>query len=120
VTCWPENEANKLVRSRRFHGLVAGFGNNGQPDQIDLQDIAFGTTKKSQTHPSFTEAASTLSGTLTVTDGVHTASIQLLGSYIASEFVAASDGHGGTLITFSSATATTGGHGHTLATPLHS
>ena len=72
-------------------------------------------TKKGQTHLSFTEAAGNLSGTLTVTDGVHTASIELLGNYTASEFVAASDGHGGTLITFTSATSATiatGGHGH--------
>ena len=53
-----------------------------------------------------------LSGTLNVTDGVHTASIQLLGYYMASEFATAGDGHGGTLITFTSATSTNGGHGH--------
>ena len=61
---------------------------------------------------SFTEAASTLSGTLTVSDGLHTASIQLLGDYTASEFAAASDGNGGTLITFTSATVMAGGNGH--------
>ncbi len=37
-------------------------------------------------------------GTLSVGDGVHTVNIALLGSYMASTFVAASDGHGGTLI----------------------
>ena len=79
------------------------------------------TTKKgAQANLSFTEAAGATSGTLTVTDGVHTASIQLLGQYMASEFVAASDGHGGTIITFTSATSTTGGHGHgnAIATPV--
>jgi hypothetical protein len=35
-------------------------------------------------------------GTLTVTDGSHTANIALLGNYLASTFVASSDGHGGT------------------------
>jgi len=30
---------------------------------------------------------------------------------------AASDGHGGTLITFTSAMSTTGGHGNAIATP---
>jgi len=104
-----------LDASTSFHGTVGGFGTR---DQIDLEDIAFGTTKKSQV--SYTNSG--LSGTLNVTDGVHTASIQLLGSYMASEFVAASDGHGGTLITFTSATATNGGHGHgaAVASPVTS
>ena len=70
---------------------------------------------------SFTAASGASSGTLTVTDGVHTASIQLLGQYTASEFATASDGHGGTLITFTSATTTTGGHGHNvIASPVTS
>jgi hypothetical protein len=33
-----------------------------------------------------------------VTDGSHSANIALLGDYLASNFVATSDGHGGTLI----------------------
>jgi hypothetical protein len=37
-------------------------------------------------------------GTLSVGDGMHMANIALLGSYMASTFVTASDGHGGTLI----------------------
>jgi len=111
-----------LDASPSFHGLVAGFGTS---DQLDLLDIAFvsaSTKKGSTSHLSFTEAASNLSGTLTVTDGVNTASIQLLGQYTASEFVAASDGHGGTIITFTSATSTTGGHGHgnAIAAPVTS
>jgi autotransporter passenger strand-loop-strand repeat protein len=111
-----------LDASASFHGLVAGFGAS---DQIDLRDIAFvsATTKKGSTsNLIFTEPANTMSGMLTVTDGVHTASIQLLGQYTASEFTAASDGHGGTLITFTSATSTTGGHGHgnAIASPVTS
>ena len=80
------------------------------------------TKRGQQSNLSFTEAASNLSGTLTVTDGVHTASIQLLGQYTASEFAAASDGHGGTLITFTSATTATGGHSHgnAIASPVTS
>jgi hypothetical protein len=35
-------------------------------------------------------------GTLSVTDGTHRANIALLGNYLASTFVASSDGHGGT------------------------
>jgi len=51
------------------------------------------TKKGEQTHLSFTEAASNLSGTLTVTDGVHIANIELLINYTAGQFVAC-DGHG--------------------------
>jgi hypothetical protein len=111
-----------LDASANFYGLVAGFGSS---DQLDLRDIAFvsATTKKGSTsNLIFTEPANTMSGMLTVTDGVHTANIQLLGQYTASEFTAASDGHGGTLITFTSATLTTGGHGHgnAIASPMTS
>ena len=38
-------------------------------------------------------------GTLTVTEGTHTAAIALLGNYMASIFVGGADGHGGTLVT---------------------
>jgi hypothetical protein len=41
---------------------------------------------------------------LSVTDGTHSANIALLGNYLASTFVASSDGHGGSsLITQSTA-----------------
>jgi len=45
-------------------------------------------------------------GTLTVTDGSHTANIALLGHYMASTFVTSSDGHGGTNVVDRSATET--------------
>jgi fibronectin-binding autotransporter adhesin len=109
-----------LDASTSFHGLVAGFGTG---DQIDLKDVAFvATTNKGQkSHVlSYTSASGFGSGTLTVTDGVHTANIQLLGSYIASEFAAASDGHGGTLITFTPPYLATGGHGNAITTPVTS
>jgi len=101
--------------------LVAGF-NTG--DQIDFRDIAFtgGTTstkgKKGATgEVTFAETAINVSGTLTVTDGVNTANVALLDQYTGAEldytaanFTSASDGHGGTLVTFTSAT---------LAAPHH-
>jgi hypothetical protein len=43
--------------------------------------------------------ATSAGGTLHVTDGTHTANIALLGNYMASVFVAGSDGHGGTAVT---------------------
>ena len=48
---------------------------------------------------SFVEAGNNLSGTLTLTDGSHTAHITLLGSYTPGQFTSASDGHSGTVIT---------------------
>jgi hypothetical protein len=38
-------------------------------------------------------------GTLSITDGTHAAASGPLGNYMASSFVTAADGHGGTLIT---------------------
>jgi len=43
-------------------------------------------------------------GTLSVTDGTRNADIVLLGNYLASAFVASSDGHGGTSISQNVAT----------------
>jgi len=59
-------------------------------DAIDFADIDFATVHT----PSL--SGSSTAGTLAVTDGTHTANIALLGNYMASTFVASSDGHGGT------------------------
>ena len=83
--------ALRLDDSVHFGGLVAGFG---LPDILDLSDIAFG----SSTSLSFVEAGGSASGTLTVTDGVHTANLTLLGQYVTAQFTSANDGHGGVLI----------------------
>jgi hypothetical protein len=78
----------------------------GRADEIDLRDIAFGTTKKSQLSYDAT------SGTLSVTDGIHTAVLRL-GYAMAGGFAVSNDGYGGTLLTFEpSVTSITGGHGH--------
>ena len=81
----------QLDASQSFTGTITGFG--GQ-DQIDLADIAFSAS----TTLGYTGNADNSGATLNVSDGTHTANIALLGSYMASSFVAASDGHGGTLI----------------------
>ncbi|WP_407117521.1 hypothetical protein [Bradyrhizobium sp. LMG 9283] len=81
----------KLDSSVSFGGTISGFA---KPDYIDMADITFG----SSTTLSFTEAASNTSGTLTVSDGVHTAHVTLLGQYVTAQFTSATDGHGGTLI----------------------
>jgi hypothetical protein len=81
----------KLDDSQHYAGTVAGLV--GQ-DSLDLADINFinGTTTATLTN------ATSAGGTLHVTDGSHQANIALLGNYMASMFVSASDGHGGTTI----------------------
>jgi hypothetical protein len=59
-------------------------------DTIDFADI---DPTKVQT-PSYSGTGT--GGTLNVTDGTHSANIALLGNYLASTFIASSDGHGGT------------------------
>ncbi len=80
----------QLDDSVHFGGLVAGFG---LPDFIDFRDVTSGASTTlgwTQLTPS--------SGTLAVTDGVHSASITLLGQYVAGQFTSASDGMGGTKV----------------------
>ena len=72
-------------------GFSGGFA--GQ-DQIDLTSVAFSSNMTLGDLPN----AGNLGGTLNVSDGVHHASLALLGQYMASSFVTASDGHGGTLV----------------------
>jgi autotransporter passenger strand-loop-strand repeat protein len=75
-------------------GPIAGFAGK---DQFDLSDIAFGPNVG--TTLEFTEANNNTSGTLTVSDGTHTANLLLLGQYVTAQFAISSDSHGGTLIT---------------------
>ncbi|MGI8840253.1 MAG: beta strand repeat-containing protein [Caulobacteraceae bacterium] len=81
----------ELAKSQTYAGTVTGFSKTGA-NQLDLVDIAFGGTTTAA------YAGNTKSGTLTVTDGTHTAHIKLKGDYTGSTFVVASDGHGGTLV----------------------
>jgi hypothetical protein len=60
-------------------------------DTIDLVDINFASAQQ----PTYSGTNS--GGTLSVTDGTHTANIALSGQYMAS-FVKSPDGFGGTLI----------------------
>ncbi len=79
----------QLDNSLSFTGTVAGL--TGQ-DTLDLRYINPATVQT----PTYSGNSS--GGTVTVTDGTHTANIALLGNYLASTFVASSDGHGGTSI----------------------
>jgi hypothetical protein len=76
--------------------VSSGSVNSAMPHSgIDLPDIAFGA----HTTLAYTANAAGTGGTLTVSDGRHTAAIALLGNYMAGSFVAVADGHGGTLVT---------------------
>jgi len=74
---------------------ISGFGSSpaGVTEELDLRDISFG----SATNETFTQLSPT-SGTLTVTDGTHTANLALLGQYSATNFSLSSDGNG-TIVT---------------------
>ena len=74
-----------------FKGAVSGFG--GQ-NAIDLPGIAF----DDQTTLGYTSKGDQPEGTLSISDGIHSANIALLGNYMASSFVTASDNHGGTIV----------------------
>ena len=101
-----------LDASQSFEGLIAGFASpRGVTEEIDLTDIAFGAG----TTETFTEAGNHLSGTLTVTDGTHTANLTLLGQYSTGDFSLAQDRFTGTLVTDPPSSASTAGT--FLATP---
>ena len=78
----------KLDGTGTYNMLVAGF--TSPTDVIDLTSINYASAKIS-----FTEASNDTSGTLSVTDGTHTANITLLGQYTAASFTSASNGAGG-------------------------
>jgi len=80
-----------LAQSQAYAGVITGFSTTGGTS-LDLRDIGFVSAGEA----TFSGAAS--GGVLTVTDGTHTAHINLAGDYLASTFVAASDGHGGVIV----------------------
>jgi hypothetical protein len=81
----------KLDASSQFTGQVTGFTDQ---NLLDLADIALG----SNTTLGYVTNSNNTGGTLTVSDGTHTANIALLGQYMASSFAMSADGFGGTLI----------------------
>ncbi|MGI8839596.1 MAG: beta strand repeat-containing protein [Caulobacteraceae bacterium] len=81
----------ELARSQAYAATIAGFSKSGGTF-LDLGDIEFLDAGEA------TYFGTKTGGTLTVTDGTHTAHIALAGDYTTSTFVAASDGHGGTIV----------------------
>jgi hypothetical protein len=85
------NATLKIDHAADFSGAVAGFDGS---DVLDLADLAFGKN----TTLGYAANSSNTGGTLTVSDGTHTANIALLGQYMAGSFVMSADGFGGTHI----------------------
>jgi hypothetical protein len=82
----------QLDDSVDFTGTVAGMTG---ADTLDLRDIGFSPRG---TRLGYSANADDSGGTLSISDGTHTAQIILLGQYAANSFAAQSDGGGGTLV----------------------
>jgi len=79
----------ELAQSQTYTATITGFSKTANTS-LDLGDIGFVSSTEA------TYSGTKTGGVLTVTDGTHTARINLKGNYLGSTFVAASDGHGGT------------------------
>jgi hypothetical protein len=82
----------KLDDADTFTGSVSGFDGN---DQIDLSDIDLASAVLN-----YVENQAGTGGTLTVSDGVDTAKIDLIGHYALEGFHATADNGAGTVVTF--------------------
>jgi hypothetical protein len=81
----------ELAHSQGYTGTITGFSTTGGTS-LDLRDIGFVDSTEA------TFSGTTRSGVLTVTDGAHTAHVDLEGNYTDATFIASSDGHGGTIV----------------------
>jgi hypothetical protein len=81
----------ELGKSVGYTGTLTGFSKTGTTS-LDLVDIAFGSTTKA------TYSGTTTAGVLTVSNGTHTAKINLVGDFTSSTFTVSGDGHGGTTV----------------------
>lgn len=81
-----------LDRASDFSGLIYGWQDG---NHLDLSDIQFGADS---TTLAYAANAINTGGTLTISDGARTVSLDMLGQYTAADFALSSDGHGGTMI----------------------
>ena len=81
----------ELAKSQSYSASIAGFSLTGRTS-LDLRDIAFVNSGEA----TFTGTAT--SGVLTVTDGTHTAHINLIGDYTGATFVTSADNHGSAMV----------------------
>ncbi len=96
VTFTGSTGALMLGQSQAYAGSISGFSKTGATS-LDLRDITFTGSGEAA------YSGNAKGGTLTVTDGTHTAHIALKGNYVGASFVTASDGAGGVLVTASGA-----------------
>ena len=82
----------KLDQSPEFTGTVSGFGAG---DALDLTDIAFGANATI----GYSLNGDSTGGTLSVSDGAHTANVALFGQYAAAGFQLGADQNNGAIIT---------------------
>ncbi len=80
-----------LGRSQLYTAAITGFSTTGGTS-FDLSDVGFVSAGEA------TFSGTTLGGVLTVTDGTHTAKLNLVGNFTGSTFTASSDGHGGVIV----------------------
>src|ERR1700676_4660354 len=79
----------KIDHSLAYTGQVSGLAGS---DALDLTDVSYGANTQA------TYLGNANGGTLTITDGTHTANIALQGNYLASTWTLSSDGNGGTVV----------------------
>ena len=94
----------RLDDSFDFSGSIAGITND---DKVDLGDIWFSTGTSAVYHANQDGSG----GTLTVSDGSHSATLHLLGAYDANGFKLADDGEGHAVVTYNPAEFTLTGIG---------
>jgi autotransporter passenger strand-loop-strand repeat protein len=87
------NSGTLQLGANKYRGKIEGFTG---ADTIDLLAIAYnsGTTTLG-----YLDNGTGSGGTLTVSDGVHTAKLTMIGAYVMENFKLSTDSHGGTLIT---------------------
>jgi len=83
----------KLDQAENFTGSISGFGAG---DALDLTDIASGANLT----VGYTANAAGTGGTLSISDGTHSASIALLGQFASAGFQVGSDAGSGTMVTY--------------------
>ena len=99
----------QLDNSQSFSGTIAGLNPSVDGDYIDLEDINFAGSSKSY-------VGDATSGILTVSDGVHTANLNMVGNFTVASFALVNDGTGHVRITdpalalFAQAMAANGAH----------
>ena len=99
-----------LDKPAAYSGTISGFQ---AQDSIDLLGFSF---DPNTTTLGYLPNSNQTGGTLSVTNGSQSASIALLGSYLASSFVTVGDGHGGSSVV---AETSQGGNQSMLTNPQH-